>query len=1751
MENIIEKLNQNRLFDLTEQDFENIANNIELKTLFLLKVKEGHQFDLENAYEIPELFSADYITIILDMFKEQQPEAYLEFFYTSESKIKEEFDEKTAEIVINYIKKNIDYVLNKISTIDIKNDKIENIDIIKNIIDNKIEKNYGLIYMEQPTEEFETLLLDALDRNKYNCIYTINHKILKKCLETNQLKAALYGIHPENKEEAEIIFQALENKIINYEDIHSNFERYYEQDLRIIKHKLRSSLKYLYLNDEIFQNNETRQLIIEEIARNHELADRWEISSRSSDYPDLAIAIIKYSSINNIKNIIKYKNETLINLINGYKDEVIDALIYNLDHNQSSIKEIIENYYLDSHYYPEIETEIMENPKFFNYFTSKISLDKIIHHLISHEYNGNREYYLKPTRYELLANAKITFTTKPKDINYKVNYPENVWLALIPLLDAKELTPSNIPLNNFEQQEKVFDCILQRLKELKSNAYNTTLEYYWHGPITQTLIDVVCDPSNPLNLNTTQKLNILPAAKMTNNKYLLEIIKQANTIAISDLPVLIPTLLKVENPEEVKKICYELFSKIEKSTNTLSYLSGITSDIYNTIKNNQENKPNISEQSLIFFNSLQEYLKTQKNIPLFLTQYFDQEVIEKATYTNLDALKSNPDFFLVSGNQPENFVEFIKKCQSQNLPIDLKIIDKVVNITKNNSSYNYQNITFSNDKETYDILYKLLNNTQENNIEKNIVDKWVNTNLTYEFFNCQNESEKSNLLNLLITKSEYTEKILEVINPNNIKEPIALSWILNRMLITKQKSQETSNKALDTIIQLINEQKMNIFKDSTNLMNYINLIDHPIFIDYVTKISLTNPNCIESLLTNTKYKEPTLKVLYKNTHLATNFNVTKLAKQIPEIKEYVKKYLEQDESQWTEFNINYLDIDLLNAYLKHHSIDKVITFIVHNQDLTLITPELYSIIKTNLLKQHPEYNQESYNILEKFYGLELLLLLETENFQKLLKANPNIAKKITEVFKERKLDEGIITSINDSFRQNYFSIENSHIINFYTNTLEKIQRGITEEEIVEVINVLINYIPSNLEQSLKETNNELLLNTYKVNKEDFLRMLIQELSNNQNIYAPVFNKITNNLIVQKRNEYRSTQDIYIDTNLKYELETKSLYNALFNYLSKKHPTELLRIIINTKNSTELDIKTIYFLCGNKDNYTEEELPQIKRNIPHLKSIILNHFDQLNENDKQTKKRSVWSWYDEEEPKKFPNLPRKYENLLNDPEFTKLVKKIPIYPVRKKTTEMFGNLNIDIFEMLANDEEKFNALIALLNKYRFLEWEDLFEPTIKKLSLGEDTINIFNFINAFSKIYDNEKKTLLRERKKLIDILVEEMKKEGKTQEEIENYIKIKESEPININITAYKILKYSTIYSSIANYYKIILGIEDFELVKRDDGPNASYSNAEERLQKASEMQIKMMELNEITIPSFIYDHETNQENKTKLRVTVGNRADSRNLTHGERTGACMRAYGHADTLFEFCNTDPRGFHIVFTDPETNEYVSRVSGFRNGNTVFLNQLRYSTNSNYSNEDVIEACKAVCEELIKRSKNSSMPIENVVASPSYALSLYDTQLLSESNIGKDVYTGYKDVSSNAVVLATTGENGLAIPLKLDGNNQPIYEPVRLQPKEYTTEQITDNIKISIQRINAIKECLQNKDNPQYYKTLDFEYELLEKTFIHIIIGQDWYAALDNNGNLTYEIAIQNEHSLKESNEAITKLNAIKEQKTKIGGFTNGI
>ena len=302
-------------------------------------------------------------------------------------------------------------------------------------------------------------------------------------------------------------------------------------------------------------------------------------------------------------------------------------------------------------------------------------------------------------------------------------------------------------------------------------------------------------------------------------------------------------------------------------------------------------------------------------------------------------------------------------------------------------------------------------------------------------------------------------------------------------------------------------------------------------------------------------------------------------------------------------------------------------------------------------------------------------------------------------------------------------------------------------------------------------------------------------------------------------------------------------------------------------------------------------------------------------------------------------------------------------------------------------------------------------------------------------------------------------------------------------------------------------------------------------------------------IPVGIYgefEYYCGEEKKKTLRAIVGCKADPRNLTLGERTGACMRAHGHAHSLFTFTNTDPRGFHIIFEDPVDGTFISRVSGFRNGNTVFLNQLRYSVDTEkYSNFDVIEACRAIASELIEKSKNSPMPIENVVCSPCYSLEGAETQTLSEYEIGRDVYSGYKDVSQNAVVLATTGENGIAVPLKLNPE-QPLYKSCRLPIRYYTYPNIDNKEKILIQRINLLGKCKESSNN-EYYKYADFDFEILETDFVYIILGQDFYVALDNQGKIINNIISEEEEAKKEYEGALEKISEYKDRM--LGGTNN--
>ena len=185
-----------------------------------------------------------------------------------------------------------------------------------------------------------------------------------------------------------------------------------------------------------------------------------------------------------------------------------------------------------------------------------------------------------------------------------------------------------------------------------------------------------------------------------------------------------------------------------------------------------------------------------------------------------------------------------------------------------------------------------------------------------------------------------------------------------------------------------------------------------------------------------------------------------------------------------------------------------------------------------------------------------------------------------------------------------------------------------------------------------------------------------------------------------------------------------------------------------------------------------------------------------------------------------------------------------------------------------------------------------------------------------------------------------------------------------------------------SSIYSDILGVEDTGFIKSNPGRNSARGmTSSERLKIATEDIVKLYNKQEITIPSS--DEVVSLPNGKELEVIVGNFTSTCNLTHGERTDACMRIGGAGELLYDFCINNKKGFHIRFEDPKTHEYVSRVSGFRNGNTVYLNQLRNSLSKDYSDNDLIEATKIISKSLIEKTNNTSSPIENVFVSDGYA------------------------------------------------------------------------------------------------------------------------------------------------------------------------
>ncbi len=1201
--------------------------------------------------------------------------------------------------------------------------------------------------------------------------------------------------------------------------------------------------------------------------------------------------------------------------------------------------------------------------------------------------------------------------------------------------------------------------------------------------------------------------------------------------------------------------------------------------------------------------AIKKCIMDQKNVPLIITSLLDSNIRNNCTYS-IEALSQNPMLFteiiisaqsslVMYGDSRSEVTDLVLKAKSINAPIDLFILYETLGIQE---ALQYNNLTFKHPDcariiyESFGsgdmtlqkkILRLYLNNSSMTTILKttHILDILYKKDISQEIVDLisntyidrlnieQADLIKSNLPKLLVIKG-ITSKLLDIIEK---KHPDYLdNETLLKVLIACHNTpdEERSKRVIFPKLKIYGFNFDSIPKQIFDL-HYPELdeIILPKLMGATRNYKWLDEGVFAQIKNNRKLLKKLLDFfVYRIDDIDISI-VTELLTIFPEAIDTVIKEIYD-----LEINSNYIEVFLLPEVAKRilsSDPSKIHEYInaFQNYEMKKITKETYDILEKYIVKEY-NINKDNLNLLINTFGFEVL---KKETFNKLmpiLREDRKTVERFVEIYKIRELDVVTIQAINDPLQQELYLTKHEYERNLFNNILNRIINGELDDEnelYTEIARLCQKdeqgnylYIPKTLKIDKEALEKQLLdpkvvknlsegekesikleievavavTELYKTDKEEAIKKIFAGIRINSLIYADLLHQITDCFIDSKREEVKRGENIFIDTDVEREVNEHKLPEVAFAYYCVNRREEMIIILDNELNrdGTPLDqykretyIKIIDFLGKRVTSLTKEESKQIK----NLKKTLLEgYFSTINATDLPEEVRPY------------------YEDRIS-------------YLIREIGSQDIDKINIGVVLKIIKDDEIYNCLIKLIKKYKIFEWGKIFKRVIDEMGICEDEPDMYMFINCFLRIFADEKKRLLQKRAEEIDKEITELEKQkngtndAEINEKIEKLKKLAASSEIDVDMRALTIIKQAIKYTTNASIYKLLFGKEDYELIRDNPPGNSAFISgltihqlAMKRFERNRELLLKALAIEEITIPSFIKDYGEEKP----LQVIVGCKADPRNLTMGERTGACMRAYGVGNNLFEFAVADPRGFNITFIDPETGEFVSRITGFRNGNTVFLNQLRNSCKPNkYNNNHLVEVLKEVAKDIIDKGKDKTPPIDNVVADPSYCLAGRSTR-----NIGVDrddfaYFNGWLDVNRNAVVLATTGKK-----VELDQPNQPqpTFKCCRLKPRVFLKEKITETEKILIQRVDAIKSIRENSNDPEYYRTIDFDEKLMNSELVYAIIGQDFYVAIDSNLNLIHNSFGTTEESQKEYEEAIktaqTHLNSIAVN----GGFKNG-
>lgn len=392
----------------------------------------------------------------------------------------------------------------------------------------------------------------------------------------------------------------------------------------------------------------------------------------------------------------------------------------------------------------------------------------------------------------------------------------------------------------------------------------------------------------------------------------------------------------------------------------------------------------------------------------------------------------------------------------------------------------------------------------------------------------------------------------------------------------------------------------------------------------------------------------------------------------------------------------------------------------------------------------------------------------------------------------------------------------------------------------------------------------------------------------------------------------------------------------------------------------------------------------------------------------------------------------------------------------------------ISEMFEKNEQLYTKLSNFMNKYKFAGWKESFDSLAAACDLKFDKSTIYALINNFDRIEN------------MLNAFPEK-----------------------NQTLTA--LIDCASAYGCSSEKYSMLVGKENFEIISLNPGPNQSSVQKDVRVGYIPSLVANMYKRNSVTVPSG--EKIVELSNGKNMKFSVGDIYDPIALTYGERTGACLRIKGAFSDLFTYCLADKNGFHIRFENPSTGEFISRVSGIRNGNTVFLNELRDSISEEYNNEDLVETLKQIAKFLVESTKNDPHPIENVIVSNDLAMSKEEKQDLFIAD-RKEAFNKLKfNITSEGHVLYTANEDHHKLmPYKFGDEYVSEYKPYN----NYVQFAGKDKVGEVVNQVNMINELLKGEE---FSSILQVEIDGAKGCFY----GHGWVVYVDSK-NKVHELII---------------------------------